>query len=64
MRANKIKHLSVSVDSYPGWPNALFSLNPTTDKVLEFSVNYIAAYEIQKRKRTDPGTVFKNEKFN
>ena len=53
----------MSVDNHSGWPDALFLPNPTTEKVIEFLSEYIAANGIPKRIRTDPGTVFKSEKF-
>ena len=59
----KKKYLLVSVDNHSGWPNALFLPNPTTEKVIEFVLEYIAENGISKRIRTDPGTVFKSEKF-
>ena len=57
------KYLLVSVDHNSGWPEALFLPNPTADKVIEFMSEYIAKHGIPKRVRTDPGTVFKSEKF-
>ena len=59
----KKKYLLVSVDNYSAWPDALFLPNPTTDKVIEFLLEYIAKNGIPKRIRTDPGTAFKSEKF-
>ena len=59
----KKKYLLVSVDNHSGWPSALFLPNPTTEKVIEFVLEYIAANGLPKRIRTDPGTVFKSEKF-
>ena len=59
----KKKYLLVSVDNHSGWPNALFLPNPTTEKVIEFLLEYIAANGLPKRIRTDPGTVFKSKKF-
>ena len=59
----KKKYLIVSVDTPSGWPDALFLPNPTTDKVIEFLIEYIAKYGIPKRIRTDPGTVFRSGKF-
>ena len=59
----KKKYLLVSVDNHSGWPNALFLPNPTTEKFIEFVLEYIAANGLPKRIRTDPGTVFKSEKF-
>ena len=53
----------MSVDNQSGWPDALFLPNPTTEKVIEFLSEYIAAKGIPKRIPTDPGTVFKREKF-
>ena len=40
-----------------------FLPNPSADKVVEFLLEYIAMNGIPKRIRTDPGTVFKGEKF-
>ena len=59
----KKKYLLVSVDNHSGWPNALFLPNPTTEKVIEFVLEYIAENGLSKRIRTDPGRVFKSEKF-
>ena len=52
----------VSVDNNSGWPEALFSTNPTTERVLEFLAEYLA-HGTPHRVRTDPGTAFKSEKF-
>ena len=41
----------------------MFLPNPSADKVAEFLLEYIATNGIPKRIRTDPGTVFKGEKF-
>ena len=38
----KKKYLLVSVDNHSAWPDALFLPNPTTDKVIEFLLEYIA----------------------
>ena len=57
------EYLLVSVDNNSGWPAAMFLPNPSADKVVEFLLEYIATYGIPKRIRTDPGTVFKGEKF-
>ena len=57
------KYLLVSVDNNSGWPDAMFLPNPSAEKVVEFLVKYIATNGIPKRIRTDPGTVFKGEKF-
>ena len=57
------KYLLVSVDNNSGWPAAMFFSNPSADKVVEFLLEYIATNGIPKRIRTDPGTVFKGEKF-
>ena len=59
----KKKYLLVSVDNYSAWPDALLLPNPTTDKVIEILLEYIAKNGIPKRIRTDPGTAFKSEKF-
>ena len=62
--ANQKKNfLLVSVDIHSGRPDALFLPNPTTEKVIEFWSEYIAANGIPKRIRTDPGTVFKSDKL-
>ena len=53
----------VSIDNHSGWPDALFLPNPTTDKVTDFPLEYIAKNSVPKRSRTDPGTAFKSEKF-
>ena len=42
---------------------ARFLPNPSADKVVEFLLEYIATNGSPKRIRTDPGTVFKGEKF-
>ena len=55
-------YLLVSVDN-SGWPHAMFLLNLTAEKVIEFPTEYIATNGIPKRIRTNPGTVFKSEKF-
>ena len=57
------KYLLVSVDNNSGWPDAMFLPNPSSEKVEEFLPEYIATNGIPKRIRTDPGTVFKGEKF-
>ena len=57
------KYLLVSVDNNSGWPDAMFLPNPSAEKVVEFLLEYIATNGIPKRIRTDPGTVFKGEKF-
>ena len=57
------KYLLVSEDNHSGWPYALFLPNPTTDKVIEFLVEYLAKNGKPKRIRTYRGTVFKSEKF-
>ena len=44
------KYFLVSVDNHSGWPDALFLLNPTTDKVIEFLLEYIAKNGIPKKK--------------
>ena len=54
----------VSVDNNSGWPEALFSTNPTTERVLKLLAEYIAQHGIPQRIRTDPGTAFKSEKIN
>ena len=59
----KKKYLLESVDNNSGWPDALFLPNPTTDKVIEFLLEYNAKNGIPTRIRTDPGTAFKSEKF-
>ena len=53
----------VSVDKKSGWPAAMFLPNPMADKVVEILLEYIATNGIPKRIRTDPGTLFKGEKF-
>ena len=57
------KHLLVSVDNNSRWPDAMFLPNPSAEKVVKFLLEYIATNGIPKRIRTDPGTVFKGEKF-
>ena len=59
----KKKYLLVLVDNHSGWPNAFISPNPTTEKATEFVLEYRATNGLPKRIRTDPGTVFKSEKF-
>ena len=41
----------------------MFLPNPSAEKVVEFLLEFIATNGIPKRIRTDPGTVFKGEKF-
>ena len=53
----------MSVDNHSGWPDALFLLNPATEKVIEVATEYISKNGIPKRIRTDPGTALKSEKF-
>ena len=59
----KKKYLLVSVDNHSRWPDALFLPNPTTVKVIEFLIEYIAKNGIPEGIRTDPGTVLKSEQF-
>ena len=59
----QMKYLLVSVNNHSGWRSALFLPNLTTDRVIEFSAEYICTNGIPKRIRTDPGTAFKSEKF-
>ena len=58
------KYMLALVDKNSGWREALFSTNPTTERVLEILAEFIAQYGIPQRIRTDPGTAFKCEKFN
>ena len=53
------KYTLISIDSISGWPEALFSTNPTTERVLELLPDYIAQHGIPQKRRTDPGTAFK-----
>ena len=57
------KYLLVSLDNNSGWPAAMFLPIPSADKVVESLLEYIATNGIPKRIRTEPGTVFKGEKF-
>ena len=57
------KYLLVSVDNNSGWPDAMFLPNPSTEKVVEFLLEYKATNGIPKGIKTDPVTVFKGEKF-
>ena len=52
----------VSVDTESGRPDALFLINPTNERVLEFSAELITQQGIPQRIRTDSGTAFKSEK--
>ena len=56
-------YLLVSVDNNSRWPDAMFSPNLNTEKLIEFFIEYISKNGIPKRIRTDPGTAFKSEKF-
>ena len=42
------KYLIVSIDNFSDWPEAMFLHKPTTQKVIEFLMNYIARYGIPK----------------
>ena len=52
------KYLLEGVDSFSAWPDAQFSHNPTTKKVIEFLKIHIAQFGIPKQIRSYPGTVF------
>ena len=56
-------YLLVSVDHFSGWSDAKVLHRPTTKEDIEFSKQYIAQYEVPKKKRRDPDTVFINEAF-
>ena len=57
------KYLLVSIDHFSGWPDAKFLRCPTTKKVIEFLKHYIAQFEVPKKIRTDPDTVFVSDEF-
>ena len=46
-------YLLVSVDNSSGWPDAELLLHPTTEKAIEFLLEFMSTNRIKKRTRTD-----------
>ena len=56
-------YLLVSEDHFSGWPEAKFSRNPTTERVIQLVKTYIGRYGFPQVIRIDSATIFRSKRF-